>query len=48
MSRGTGNLRQRIEVAPDARRFQFFNFVHSESLMNYRFKNHVLVYVPQR
>ena len=28
MSRGTGNLRQRIEVAPDARRFQFFNLVH--------------------
>ena len=29
MSRGTGNLCQRIEVAPDARGIQFFDFVHS-------------------
>ena len=28
MSRWTGNLRERIEIAPDALRLQFFNLVH--------------------
>ena len=51
MSRGTGNLRQRIEVAPDARRFQFLNLVHFliQLLMSYRLlKLNVLLSISQR